>query len=37
MDDGYLEVPQGFGIGVEPHMDFLEEITSSVEIIKPHN
>ena len=37
MDDGYLDVPQGFGIGVEPHMDFLEEITSSVEIIKPHN
>lgn len=33
MNDGYLEVPQGFGIGVEPHMDFLEEITTSKEIV----
>jgi O-succinylbenzoate synthase len=33
MDDGYLTVPTGYGIGVEPHMDFLEEITTSKEIV----
>jgi len=33
MDDGYLTVPTGHGIGVEPHMDFLEEITTSKEIV----
>lgn len=33
MDEGYLEVPTGPGIGVEPHMDFLEEITTSKEIV----
>jgi L-alanine-DL-glutamate epimerase-like enolase superfamily enzyme len=33
IDDGYLEVTTGPGIGVEPHMDFLEEITTSKEIV----
>ncbi|MEI6120124.1 MAG: o-succinylbenzoate synthase [Actinomycetes bacterium] len=33
MNDGYLDVPQGFGIGVDPHLDFLDEITTSKEIV----
>jgi len=33
MEDGYLHVPQGIGIGVTPHLDFLESITSHKEII----
>ena len=33
MDDGYLQVPTGPGIGVDPIMDFLEEITTAKEII----
>jgi len=34
MDNGYLTVPTGPGIGVEPDMQFLEEITTYKEIIK---
>lgn len=34
MDNGYLGVPTGPGIGVEPDMEFLEEITTHKEIIK---
>jgi L-alanine-DL-glutamate epimerase-like enolase superfamily enzyme len=34
MEDGYLNVPQGAGIGVEPDMDFLNEITTHKEIIE---
>jgi O-succinylbenzoate synthase len=34
MEDGYLNVPNTPGIGVEPDMDFLEEITTHTEIIK---
>jgi len=33
MDDGYLTVPTGPGIGVEPDMEFLEEITTHKEIV----
>ena len=33
MDDGYLTVPTGPGIGVEPDLDFLKEITKSKEIV----
>ena len=33
MNDGYLDVPQGFGIGVDPHLEFLDEITTSKEIV----
>ena len=33
MEDGYLNVPQGAGIGVEPDMDFLEQITTHKEKI----
>ena len=33
MENGYLNVPQGAGIGVEPDMDFLEEITTHKEKI----
>jgi O-succinylbenzoate synthase len=33
MDDGYLTVPTGPGIGVEPDSDFLDEITTAKEII----
>jgi O-succinylbenzoate synthase len=34
IEDGYLNVPNTPGIGVEPNMDFLEEITTHKEIIK---
>jgi L-alanine-DL-glutamate epimerase-like enolase superfamily enzyme len=34
MEDGYLNVPNTPGIGVEPDMTFLEEITNHKEIIK---
>ena len=33
MDDGYLTVPNGPGIGIEPDLDFLKEITKSKEIV----
>lgn len=33
MNDGYLSVPTGPGIGVEPDMEFLEEITTYKEIM----
>jgi O-succinylbenzoate synthase len=33
MDDGYLTVPTGPGIGVEPDLDFLGEITTAKELI----
>jgi O-succinylbenzoate synthase len=33
MEDGYLNVPQTAGIGVEPDMDFLEQITTHKEKI----
>ena len=33
MDDGYLTVPTGDGIGVTPGMNFLDSITISKEII----
>jgi len=33
MIDGYLDVPNGVGIGVVPDMDFLNSITQSVEVI----
>ncbi len=33
MEDGYLTVPTGPGIGVEPDLDFLEEITTTKELI----
>lgn len=33
MNDGYIDVPQGPGIGVTPHMDFLDSITTYKEII----
>ncbi|MBM3655819.1 MAG: o-succinylbenzoate synthase [Actinobacteria bacterium] len=34
MDDGYLAVPTGDGIGKTPDMEFLDSITTSSEIIK---
>jgi O-succinylbenzoate synthase len=33
MDDGYLTVPTGPGIGVVPDLDFLDEITTAKELI----
>ena len=33
MEDGYLTVPTGPGIGVKPDLDFLEEITTTKELI----
>jgi O-succinylbenzoate synthase len=33
MDDGYLTVPTGAGIGIEPDLEFLNSITKSKEII----
>jgi O-succinylbenzoate synthase len=33
MEDGYLTVPTGPGIGVEPDLDFLGEITTAKELI----
>jgi len=33
MEDGYLHVPQGIGIGVEPDLEFLDSITSYKELI----
>ena len=35
LEDGRLRVPTGPGIGVDPLADVLEEITSSVETIRP--
>jgi O-succinylbenzoate synthase len=34
MDDGYLTVPTGGGIGVIPDMEFLDSITTFSEVIK---
>jgi O-succinylbenzoate synthase len=34
MDDGYLTVPTGYGIGVTPDMEFLDSITTFSEVIK---
>jgi len=34
MDDGYLTVPTGDGIGVTPDLDFLDSITRSKEVIR---
>ena len=34
MQDGYLNVPNTPGIGVEPDMEFLDEVTTHKEIIK---
>ena len=34
MEDGYLNVPNTPGIGVEPDMEFLDEVTTHKEIIK---
>ena len=31
MDDGYLTVPTGPGIGIEPDLEFLNSITKSKE------
>jgi O-succinylbenzoate synthase len=33
MDDGYLTVPTGPGIGIEPDLEFLNSITNSKEIV----
>jgi O-succinylbenzoate synthase len=33
MEDGYLNVPQGAGIGIEPDLDFLDQITTHKEKI----
>jgi O-succinylbenzoate synthase len=33
MNDGYIDVPNGIGIGVTPDMEFMNSITKSVEII----
>ena len=33
MDDGYLAVPTGPGIGIEPDLEFLDSITKSKEIV----
>jgi O-succinylbenzoate synthase len=33
LDDGYLSVPSGPGIGISPLPDVLEEITTSTEWI----
>ncbi len=35
LDDGCLSVPTGPGLGVEPIPDVLEELTTSVEFVKP--
>jgi O-succinylbenzoate synthase len=33
MDDGYLTVPTGPGIGIEPDLDYLNSITKNKEIV----
>jgi len=33
MEDGYLTVPKTPGIGVEPDLDFLDQITTHKEKI----
>lgn len=33
LDDGYLRVPSGPGIGVDPDAAFLDEVTTSVELV----
>jgi L-alanine-DL-glutamate epimerase-like enolase superfamily enzyme len=34
MEDGYLNVPNTPGIGVEPIIDYLDEVTTYQEVIK---
>lgn len=34
MVDGQLSVPTGIGIGVEPHHSFIDEITTSVKVVR---
>ena len=34
LDDGHLQVPTGPGLGVEPLMDVLDEMTTSVEVLR---
>jgi L-alanine-DL-glutamate epimerase-like enolase superfamily enzyme len=34
MEDGYLIVPTGYGIGVEPDEDFLKAVTVESVTIK---
>jgi O-succinylbenzoate synthase len=31
LEDGHLRVPDGPGLGVEPELDVLEEVTTSTE------
>jgi hypothetical protein len=33
MVDGYIEVPNGIGIGVVPDVEFMKSITRTVETI----
>jgi O-succinylbenzoate synthase len=33
MNEGYIDVPNGIGVGVTPDMEFMNSITKSVEII----
>jgi hypothetical protein len=33
MVDGYLEVPNGAGIGITPDIEYMNSITRSVETI----
>ena len=35
LHDGRLSVPQGTGIGVTPLQDVLEDVTTSVELVRP--
>jgi O-succinylbenzoate synthase len=35
MEDGYLTVPTGTGIGVEPDLEFLDSVTTHKEMIRP--
>ena len=35
LDHGHLAVPTGAGIGVVPDVDALEELTTSVELVRP--
>ena len=34
MNDGYLDVPNTEGIGVEPDLEFLESLTKHKELVK---
>jgi O-succinylbenzoate synthase len=35
LDEGHLHVPTGPGIGVDPIPEILDELTTSVEVIRP--